>query len=357
MDKERDIKYKRLPGRGPRKRGFITVVRSRCSLYLGDDHILAVDNNGFSENYKRFYFSDIQAFITQKTRRGAVWNIVLSIMIACILIGALFSAEEPLRIIFWILSGIFLVFLLINTMGGPTCTCHIVTAVQVEKLPSLNRLRVTRKVINTLRRAIEKIQGKLSPEEVTASHSTGTAHPTPSLRSSRLPPSRERQIRHYDGTIHVVAFALMLAAGILISIELIYHTASMTIVFSLLVALYFICIIIALAKQYGSDIPIMVRRITWASLGFVCVSLFLNYILMITALMRTPHVVMSQLDMYQAMLELSPQDSPFVMAVYIFSAVCTLVLGALGLVGVKRHRDALTIVPAADQNPGGGRQP
>ena len=357
MDKERDIRYKRLPGRGPRKRGFITAVRSRCSLYLGDDHILAVDNNGFFENYKRFYFSDIQAFITQKTRRGAVWNIVLAVMIACTLVGALLPNDESLRIVFWILCGIFLLTLVINFLRGPTCTCHIVTAVQVEKLPSLNRLQVTRKVIITLRRSIEKVQGKLSPEEVTASHSTGTAHPTPSLRSSRLPPSSEKQIRHYDGTIHVVAFALMLAAGILISIELIYHTATMTVVSSLLGALYFICIIIALAKQYGSDIPITIRRITWASLGFVCVSLFLNYILMVTATIRTPHVVMSQWDMYRAMLELSPQGSPFVMAVYVFSALCALVLGALGLVGVKRHRDALTIVPAPDQNPGGGRQP
>jgi hypothetical protein len=356
MDKKTDIRYKRLPGRGPRTRGIITAVRSRCSLYLGDDHILAVDNNGFSESYKRFYFSDIQAFITQKTRRGAVWNIVLAVMIACSLVGALFFEEESLRILFWILSGIFFALLLINILKGPTCTCHIVTAVQVDKLPSLNRLRVARKVIDAIRPSIEKVQGTLSPEEITTGQSMGTAHPAPSLRGTRVSQGRQRQIRHYDGTIHMTAFALLLADGIVTGISLLYHTLLIGVVSSALTVMYTISIIIALVKQYGSDIPRSVRGVTWASLGFICISYILSYILMITIFMRTPHVMMSQWDMYRAMLKLSPQDSPFLMIVYCFVAVCALVLGALGLMGVKRHRDASTIAPAADQNKGGERQ-
>jgi hypothetical protein len=351
MNKTTGIRYKRLPGRGPRKRGIITAVRSRCSLYLAGDHILAVDNTGFFENYKRFYFADIQAFITQKTKRGTVWNIVLVVMIACSLAGALFSEEESLRILCWILSGIFLAFLLANILRGPTCTCNIVTAVQVEKLPSLNRLRVARKVIDTLKRSIERAQGKLSPEEITAGQSI-TAHPASSLRGTRVSQGRQRQIRHYNGTIHMIAFALLLADGILTSISLLNHTLLIGIVSSALTAMYTIGIIIALVKQYRSDIPRSVQGITWASLGFVCVSFILSYILMITAFIHKPHVMMDQWDMYRAMFELSPQDSPFHMTVYGFAAVCAFVLGTLGLIGVKRHRDTSTIAPAADRNQG-----
>lgn len=357
MEKETDIRYKRLPGRGPRKRGMITAVRSRCSLYLSDDHLLAVDNNVFSENYKRFYFSDIQAFITQKTRRGTIWNIILAVMIVCSLAGALFSEEETLRIICWILSGIFLVFLLFNVLRGPTSKCHIVTAVQVDQLPSLNRLRVANKAIRRIRRSIEKVQGKLGPEEVAASQSTATTHPTPSLRSSRLSQGRERQIRHYNGTIHMIAFSSLIADGILTSISFLYHTLLISIVSSALTVVYTIGIIIALVKQYRSDIPRSVQGITWASLGFVCIYFALSYILMFTAVFWSPEAPITQWDIYRAMLDLSPQDSPFLMAVYGFAALCALVLGALGLMGIKRHRDASTITPDTDRNPGGERQP
>jgi hypothetical protein len=232
MDGRAKKRYKRLPGRGARRGGFITVSLSRCSLYLSDDHILAVDNNGFSEDYKRFYFSDIQGIITRRTRRGTSWSIVLALMIVCSLTGALFLEVESFRIVSWILSGTFLVFLLINVLRGPTSICHIITAVQEEQLPSLNRLRVARKVIGTLRLAIERAQGKLSPEEVEANESQGMVHPILSMENSRRSQGRKRQIRHYDGTMHMIAFALMLADGLLTGINLLRHTQAMAVVSS-----------------------------------------------------------------------------------------------------------------------------
>jgi hypothetical protein len=79
---------------------------------------------------------------------------------------------------------------------------------------------------------------------------------------------------------------------------------------------------------------------TWASLGFLCVSYLLGYVLMVSTLMiRRPEKMVTQWDMYRVVLDLSPQDSPLVMGVYAFAATCSLVLGALGLVRVKRHRD------------------
>jgi hypothetical protein len=80
--------------------------------------------------------------------------------------------------------------------------------------------------------------------------------------------------------------------------------------------------------------------VTWASLGFLCVSYLLGYVLMVSTLMTSrPEKMVTQWDMYRVMLDLSPQDSPLVMGVYAFAATCSLVLGALGLVRVKRHRD------------------
>jgi hypothetical protein len=351
MDGRGETRYKRLPGRGPRRGGFVTVSFSRCSLHLGDDHVLAVDSTGFSEDYKRFYFSDIQAIITRRTRRWTTWSIILTLMIACSSMGALFLEGESFHILFWILSGTFLVFLLANIFRGPTCICHIMTAVQQEQLPSLNRLRVARKVIEMLRPAIERVQGRLSPEEATIDQNEGILLPTRTLRQPR---TKGHEIRHDDGTIHMMAFALILLDGILTGLNLLHHTVIMATVSSLLTAGYCVCIVAALVKQRESDIPRPVRRITWASLGFVCVSYFLSYVLMVTSMVTSkPEKMATQWDMYRAMLDLSPQDSLLVMGVYAFVAACSLVLGTIGLVRVKRHRDDSANASRTDQNSGG----
>jgi hypothetical protein len=121
--------------------------------------------------------------------------------------------------------------------------------------------------------------------------------------------------------------------------------------------IYCIFIVVALVKQYGSDIPGTVRRIAWASLGFICVSYFLSYILFIstfpTLIMQRPNAMITQWDMYRAMFDLSAQDSRLVMVVYAFAATCSLILGALGLVRVKEHRDRSASLSHPRQNSGG----
>jgi len=320
---------------------------------MGDDHILAVENNGFSEDYKRFYFSDIQGIITRKTRRGAVWSIVLACLIASSLAGALFLEREPLRIFFWAFSGVFFAFFLINILRGPTCICHILTAVQEEQLPSLNRLRVARRVIGALRVVIEKTQGVLGPDEVKASESEEVVHPSPSVQRFQKPRNRKQEVRHYDGAIHMIVFALILADGLLTGILVFRHTAIMSGVSSVLTLLWSILIVIALVRQRETDIPGSVRTMTWVSLGFLCLSYFLGYILMITTMVANrQQEFTTQWDFYRAMLNLSPQDFPFRMAVYLFSAACSIALGALGLIRVKKHRDDSARARDSVQYPG-----
>ncbi len=354
MDAKPETTYKRLPGSGPRGGGFISLSFSRCSLYLGDDHILAVDSNGFSEDYKRFYFSDIQAIITRKTGRGDNWSIALALMIACALTGGLSLEVESARILSWILTGTFFVFLLIKVVRGPTCLGHIMTAVQEDQLPSLNRMRVTRRVIGILKAVIENSQGRLGLEEVEANKSEVAVRPVSSVQNLRRSQDRKHQLRRDDGTIHMIAFALMLADGILTGVDLLHHTLTMIAVSSLLTAGYSICIIAALVRQRGSNIPGTVRRITWTSLGFICVSYFLSYVLMMSSLVTSkPDKIVTQWDMYRAMLELSPQNSPLAMGIYAFAAASSLILGALGLVRAKKHRDESAGVPRPDQHSGG----
>jgi len=148
--------YRKLPGRGAS--GF-TV----CRLWLGEDHLLLVQSSSVGERYKRFYFADIQAFVLRRTAAYVIWAIVWLFLAALCLAIAL-NTEPPGRWIVLGIAGVFLVVLGVHLALGPTCSCHVRTAVQSEELSSLRRLRTTRRVIAQVRPLIEQSQSASAPE-------------------------------------------------------------------------------------------------------------------------------------------------------------------------------------------------
>lgn len=168
-----DIKYQRLTReRSPRR--FAAVGQARAALWLGDDHLLLVETSGITETYKRFFFRDIQAITIRRTSRRKIWNWVLS---APLILCALFIAFRAFDVrwidgdeagVLTVVGVLFGIPLLINNLLGRTCTCQLRTAVQTEELPSLCRLRKTRKVLAKIRPLIAAAQGQLTAEEVSA---------------------------------------------------------------------------------------------------------------------------------------------------------------------------------------------
>jgi len=165
-------KYQRLTRERTPMRFAVASV-SRSSLWLGDDHLLFVECAGYTETYKRFYYRDIQAFIIRKTTTRAVWNwITGSLAAVCAL--AVFGSwradglDSGMVIFFSIVFLFFAVLLALNNLSGATCACQIRTAVQTEELPSLCRLRQTRRVLDKIRPLIVAAQGQLTAEEVSA---------------------------------------------------------------------------------------------------------------------------------------------------------------------------------------------
>jgi hypothetical protein len=166
-------KYQRLTReRAPGKLAVTSL--SRSSLWLGSDHLLFVESNGYTENYKRFYFRDIQAITMRMTRARSVWNLILIppmvICLACCDYSALAAgAPGPGTIVALCLA--FFVFgipLLLNNLFGTSCAGQIRTAVQSEDLPSLRRVRQTHRVLGKILPLIAAAQGQLAPEEVSA---------------------------------------------------------------------------------------------------------------------------------------------------------------------------------------------
>lgn len=149
-----------------RRKGFVIgAIAARSRLFLGKDHLLSVDSARYTEEYKRFYFRDIQAITIRQTGTGKIINVVLGVLAIPPLVATLATAGG-FRIFWAIVTSVFLVFLLANTLSGPTCTCHMRTAVQTEELPSLRRLRRARKVLARLRPFLTAEQGELPPHEI-----------------------------------------------------------------------------------------------------------------------------------------------------------------------------------------------
>ena len=148
--------YRRLPGRTS---GFLSYSR----LWLGPDHLLFARTAFFAEEYKRFYFHDIQAIVTRRTELREILSACFAFI--AIVFGVMASfTDSGWQAFLLVMTGGFFVALIVNWLRGPTCICHVRTAVQNEELSPLKRFRVARKVIERLRPNLEKAQGPLAPE-------------------------------------------------------------------------------------------------------------------------------------------------------------------------------------------------
>ncbi|MBU6410820.1 MAG: hypothetical protein KGR98_10585, partial [Verrucomicrobia bacterium] len=167
-----DFSYQRLTR--ARARGLLAIaVQSRFSLWLGPDHLLHVESSGYTESYKRFYFRDVQTLTIRETTRRNVWNAILILpVVFClvVLVISLFPLKNIAAVITWsILATLLVVPFVINNLRGPTCACELRTAVQIEELPSLSRVRKTRRVLAKIRPLIAAAQGgELSAAAVSA---------------------------------------------------------------------------------------------------------------------------------------------------------------------------------------------
>ena len=174
--------YRRLPGK---KKDFLVGT---YQLWQGSDHLLQIYTRFGVEDYKRFYYSDIQSFVVHKTTNGRVLNLILAILSV---LFAIFAASSGWGWdIFWgLLAGLFSLLLIINWLRGPTCKTQIKTAVQTESLHSLHRLRTSMKVLDQLAVKVQQIQGPVEARQTLQQIPNKTARPGSSFR--RRPTGRQ----------------------------------------------------------------------------------------------------------------------------------------------------------------------
>jgi hypothetical protein len=181
--------YQRLTR--PRQRTVIMGIGfvNRSSLWLGRDHLLCVDSTGYTEDYKRFYFRDIQSITLRRTTRRFVTNfcLVIFLLITGFPIAYFYSIGETTGVVgFGIVMAALLIGLIVNSALGPTTVGYLRTAVQVEDLPSLARLSKSHKVLARLRPLIAAEQGQLTPEAL--AERLAAMGPFPAETTAPVPP-------------------------------------------------------------------------------------------------------------------------------------------------------------------------
>ena len=167
-------RYQRLPGRG-------VTWSGPSRLWQGEDHILLVLTRGYTESYRRFFFHDIQAVVIRRTHLGKIWNAVWALTATFFAFIAL-QLDGGAALTLWCLSAPFVIALLINLALGPTCACHLRTAVQTERLPALSRVRAARQFLARIEPLIQAAQGELPRNQIEAELGparSGMADPAP----------------------------------------------------------------------------------------------------------------------------------------------------------------------------------
>jgi len=196
MNWRTERRYRRLPGRP-----FSLI--SRDSLWLAEDHLLSVQSNRFSENYRRYYFRDIQAVTIQRTAPISPWTYVAGAVAAAFLApGVLFDYQKTFL---WISGGLFLAITLTLIGLGPTCACYMQTAVSRDRLGSLRWIGTAERALRILQPAIEQVQGAMTPE-LTALQSG----PPPIPGSAIQPPPLPGQKKSESGWGYEFFFAVLL---------------------------------------------------------------------------------------------------------------------------------------------------
>jgi hypothetical protein len=185
--------YRKLPGT---RRGFI----QKSSVWAGPDHLLLVRGSRFRDEYKRFYYRDVQAIAVARaprfhfsTRAAAIACIVLIAALISISRARMGLAEHslaPLGLVLLALAGVWLYL-----SAAQSCRCRIYTAVSGDELPSVYRLWTARRFLAQAEPLIAQTQGTIAGEWAAAAEERTVGPPlageapwsAPSVASSDAP--------------------------------------------------------------------------------------------------------------------------------------------------------------------------
>jgi hypothetical protein len=327
-------KYRRLSG--SRLGLFFTH-----SLWQGQDHLLRVESGMMLERYWRFYFSDIQTILLHRTRAhfyyGALWAILSLASGACLLVD---KFPRSLALGF----GLFSLFLLaVNLVLGPSCRVQLQTAVQVQRLPGLVRLRKARKVMDRIREGAEGAQGPLTPPASRPVRDDPPAdQPMAGGLAFHLPPGSRvnATVRptKFSRQLHQVLFGCLLAGAFFNGWHLLTPHPALVVVTHGLLLISTIVTIMALVRNYDGIRGRLLAKATWVSLAAIVIQGVAVYILFLKASFDSPMTIYDNWTVLMAYMEIQVSDMPFRVGMTAICGAINLFLGGIGFLLLFNHK-------------------
>jgi hypothetical protein len=297
--------YRRLPGSA----GLIVSKR----LWLGQDHVLLVSSNVLSQEYRRFYFNDIEAIVLAEIESAArFYGFVLSIMAGVFTVGLAASGYTFWAVFCVIVCGGLIVF----TRTRPLVRCSLKTRIGTQPLASLKHVNTARRVTAILKVEIERVQGML-PAASLSSH--------PHVDAAAIPPPLET----YKGRMHYATFAAMFVVVALtlfrlnVQSQALANTLAGTHIAMILFA------VIAAVKQHGNRIASMARTAVVLALAWATASYIAEQVIVATTVQAA----------YRMPMSFEYWRDP-VRDVAIANSVAYTALGLVGLFALLTHKPA-----------------
>jgi hypothetical protein len=325
------VAYTRLPG----KKGFF----HKFTLWLAEDHILAVESNYYTEIYKRFYFKDFQALIVRKTDSlSLITGIIAAIM--CVFLIILLAGIARHNRGLTIFASVFLLSLTIklavHLIRGTTCACHLKMPLAVHELPSLCRMKYARLVLEQLTPLVQKFQGTMSVDEIRSRIHERASVPSP-VRAPQVdiaPP--DRQLEEYSGFVHTLMFgAVLVNAGA--NLTRFYSNPHVAHAINLIASsALLILVVAALVKQSGRSLPGMVKGLTWTVLAFETLTTFV--LIVVAAVSAASQKIQTNKPDWLLVILNNPGGHPVLAKTMIYCVVGSVILGISGLAAIMTHR-------------------
>ncbi len=306
-------RYRRLPGRP------FTAFR-RDSLWLAEDHLLSVQCNRFAEDYRRYYFRDVQALTIHRTAPVSPWVYLTGALAAVLLAPGLFF--ELQNAFLWSSGGLFLALTLALIGLGPTCTCYIQTAVSRERLGSLRWMRVAEKVLRILQPRIDEVQGPLNLEMLSLPFE-------PPLSDPAIPPPLPTHKLPETGWGYEFLFAVLLLDSLHAYLGLSHRGTAMEVATWAILITEIVSIVWLLVRQRRFEVPLSIR------------------VLVIVALVATAGFSYAANIVSAIGRQLRPGNTvyPGYVPLHLIDMAIYAVLGAAGFVLITRHRRTLRRPP------------
>jgi len=326
--------YRKLAGSG-----FSASLRH--SLWLGSDHLLWVESAVFQEQYKRFYFQDIEAVVLERTGRRTVWTLILGICLLPFIAVALFADETAY---FSISMMAFLAILLaIQWLKGPGCRVYLQTAVQRCRFSNLVRMSKALKVMDQIRTSTEAVQGPLAKqgmEENRFSHMpTGTDTGDAKKKEANRPKSHDVEERPTIGIpLHGFLYGLLFLFGLARGLQVWLKSLPLAVADMAVLACTLVLAIILLARMGGRQKGSLLSLSAWLALGFSVIHGLAAYGIFIAATMRSVKSAYNNWTIIKNFFLLQVESHPAIAAVAVFVALVSTAIGILGLVAVLMER-------------------